>query len=430
MLDDSVTPKRALVAAVQTPDGAEGAFEDSLAELGRLAKTLGLQVVGSVVQKRSSFHPATYLGAGKVEELKLSVTVHKADVVLVDHEISPSQARNLEKAVEAEVMDRTAVILEIFHRHARSRTAKAQVEIVRLQYMAPRLREQGKGKDRQRGGIGAKGAGESSVELDRRKIRDRVAELTEELVQLETEASTQRARRRDLNRVALVGYTNAGKSTLMRALTHSDVYIADKLFATLDTTVRAMLPEGHPKVLISDTVGFIDNLPHGLVASFKSTLDEALEASLLLHVIDASDRSWPRQADVTDEVLRDIGAGDIPRLRLFNKIDAVGDAQAQVKATEALATKWPDGIIMSAREPEDIRHLREAILEFFRRDMVQEELRVPWAAQHLRGRIFKECEVAGERHDDEAVIFQVRASRDTLDSLRAAAAATGPDRQS
>ena len=181
------------------------------------------------------------------------------------------------------------MILEIFQRHARSRAAKAQVEIVRLQYLAPRLRESGKGRDRQRGGIGGKGAGESNLELDRRKLRDRIAELTRELTALAEEQRTQRARRREMNRVALVGYTNAGKSTLMRALTGSEVYVADKLFATLDTTVRALGPPAHPRVLVSDTVGFIDKLPHGLVASFKSTLDEALEASLLAQVVDASD---------------------------------------------------------------------------------------------------------------------------------------------
>jgi GTP-binding protein HflX len=263
--------------------------------------------------------------------------------VLVDHDISPSQARNLEKATGAEVMDRTAVILEIFRRHARSRVAKAQVEIVRLQYMAPRMRETGAGKDRQRGGIGGKGAGESGLELDRRKIRDRIAELTGELASLAEEQATQRARRRDMNRVALVGYTNAGKSTLMRALTGSEVYVADKLFATLDTTVRTLVPESHPRILVSDTVGFIDKLPHGLVASFKSTLDEALEAGLLAHVVDASDPGFERQLEVTHEVLADIGASEIPRLIIFNKMDRVGDCRQRGRGHRAdLRARWPD----------------------------------------------------------------------------------------
>src|SRR6266542_4437530 len=199
--------------------------------------------------------------------------------------------------------------------------------MVRLKYLAPRLREQGKAKggDRVRGGVGGKGAGESALELDRRKIRDRMAELELEIEQIEEERKTQRSRRMELSRVALVGYTNAGKSTLMRALTGSDVYVADKLFATLDTTVRPLIPESHPRVLVSDTVGFIDKLPHGLVASFTTTLDEALEAGLLAQVVDASDPSYERHLQVTTEVLAEIGAGELPRLLVLNKIDRVGD---------------------------------------------------------------------------------------------------------
>jgi len=268
-------------------------------------------------------------------------------------------------------MDRTGVILEIFHRHARSRAARAQVEIVRLQYMAPRMREMGAGGDRQRGGIGGKGAGESTMELDRRKIRDRVAELTAELDHLQTEARTQRARRRDLNRVALVGYTNAGKSTLMRALTGSDVYIADKLFATLDTTVRTLAPPTFPPVLISDTVGFIDNLPHDLVASFKSTLDEALEASLLVHVVDASDRAWRRQLAVTRDVLTEIGAADLPHLIVFNKMDRVGDATAQAALAQVLLSEWPEAILMSALATDDVAFLHDRLAAAFRGDLIR-----------------------------------------------------------
>ncbi len=278
IIDDDDKPKRAIVAAVQLPDVSDQELGESLTELKRLARTLGLDVVGTVTQRRDAFDAGAYIGTGKREELKALIENGTAEVILVDHELSPSQARNLEKECDCEVFDRTAVILDIFHKHARSRAAKAQVEIVRLKYLAPRLRESGKGKDRQRGGIGGKGAGESSLELDRRKIRDRIAELQDEIVAMEEERRTQRARRSDLARVALVGYTNAGKSTLMRGLTASDVYVADKLFATLDTTVRALTPESKPKILVSDTVGFIKKLPHGLVASFKSTLDEALEA--------------------------------------------------------------------------------------------------------------------------------------------------------
>jgi GTP-binding protein HflX len=319
------------------------------------------------------------------------------------------------------------VILEIFRRHARSRAAKAQVEIVRLQYLAPRLREAGKGRDRQRGGIGAKGAGESSLELDRRKLRDRIAELTGELAALSEEQRTQRARRREMNRVALVGYTNAGKSTLMRALTGSEVYVADKLFATLDTTVRALYPEGYPRVLVSDTVGFIDKLPHGLVASFKSTLDEALEAGLLAQVIDASDPAFAHQLQVTSDVLEEIGAGTVPRLLVFNKIDRVGDQAAQAAATADLLSRWPDAVVMSARLPEDVTRLRARLLATFARDLVEGELRVPYEGQKLRGEIFASCQVLEERYEEGEVVFRVRTDTVGLARLQAAAlAATSP----
>jgi GTP-binding protein HflX len=401
--------------AVQLPEVHDTEFTESLAELRRLAKTLGLTVTGQLTQRRSSFEPGTYLGSGKLEELKILIEGGSADTVLVDHEISPSQARNLEKATGAVVMDRTALILEIFHRHARSRAAKVQVEIVRLEYMAPRLREQGKGKDRQRGGIGGKGAGESQMELDRRKIRDRIAELLAELQALEEERSTQRARRRNLARVALVGYTNAGKSTLMRALTLSEVYVADKLFATLDTTVRALTPETRPRILVSDTVGFIKKLPHGLVASFKSTLDEALEASLLAHVVDASDPGFERQLEVTSEVLDEIGAGDVPRLLVFNKIDRVADEDAH---TRALLARWPGSVVMSAKREPDVARLHKAFSDYFAQDLVEAELRLPWNRQHARGEIFAECHVLEERADEDAAIFRIKAHPDTIAKLR------------
>src|SRR5947207_8708446 len=293
------------------------------------------------------------------------------------------------------MMNRTMVNLEIFHRHARSRAARAQVEIARLGYMAPRLREAAKlagPKDRARSGTGGRSGGESHGELDRRKIRDRIAELQKELDAMKRERKTQRARRQErqgLARVALVGYTNAGKSTLMRALTGSQALVADKLFATLDTTVRALHPESVPRVLVSDTVGFIKNLPHGLVASFKSTLDEALEASLLAHIVDASDPGFERQLAVTEKVLDEIGAKAVPRLLVFNKIDRGGDEKA-------LRKKYKGCVVMSARSEGDVAKLHDAIAAFFQRELVEAELFLPWAAQKLRGEVFATCQGPGE----------------------------------
>jgi GTP-binding protein HflX len=418
----------AVVAAVQLPSVSDVEFEASLAELRDLAKTLGFKVVQTFIQKRTAFDAAAYLGAGKREEIHEFVAAPGTDgpieAVFVDHEISPSQARNFENEVGCEVMDRTMVILEIFHRNARSRAARAQVEIARLGYLAPRLRELAKlagPQGRQRSGTGGRGAGESHTELDKRKIRDRIAELQQDIVAMDVERKTQRARRQDRQggaNVALVGYTNAGKSTLMRALTGSEVLVADKLFATLDTTVRALHPESVPRVLVSDTVGFIKNLPHGLVASFKSTLEEALDAALLLHVIDASDPGFERQLDVTNQVLAEIGAGDVPRLRVFNKIDHVGDSSAQAECEAALRANYPDCIVMSARRPDDIALLHKAIVTFFQRDLVEAELFLPWSAQQLRKDIYANCEVLQERADEDGAFFRVRGESETLNRLR------------
>src|SRR2546422_2978538 len=408
---------RAIVAAVQRSSVSDAEFDASLTELRQLAKTLGFEVVGKFTQKRAGFDSTAYFGTGKREELRLMREQEGADLILLDHEISPSQAFNLGKEVGGEVMDRTMVILEIFHRHASSRFAKAQVEIARLGYMAPRLREAAKQagpKDRARSGTGGRSGGESQGELDRRKIRDRIAELQENLDAMGLERKTQRARRGEregLARVALVGYTNAGKSTLMRALTGSEALGADKLFATLDTTVRALHPATVPRVLVSDTVGFIKNLPHGLVASFKSTLDEALEASLLAHVVDASDAGFERQIAVTEEVLAEIGAEDVPRLLVFNKIDRGGDEAA-------LRAKRPDCVVMSAKREGDVARLREAIVAFFQRHLVEAELFLPWSAQKLRGQIFATCTVLEERADAEGAVLRVRGEPEAIGRLR------------
>jgi GTPase len=428
----------AVVASVQLPNVSDIEFEASLNELRELAKTLGYKIVNTFVQKRISFDTTGYLGIGKREEIRDYVSMHAGDeesqtlnaqlpeieAVLVDHEISPAQARNLEIEVGCEVMDRTMVILEIFHRNARSRAARAQVEIARLGYMAPRLREAAKlagPQGRQRSGAGGRGAGESHTELDRRKIRDRIADLQQEIIVMDGERRTQRARRQErqtMASVALVGYTNAGKSTLMRALTGSEVLVANKLFATLDTTVRALYPESVPRVLVSDTVGFIKNLPHGLVASFKSTLDEALDASLLLHVIDASDPGFERQLEVTDKVLEEIDADEVPRIRVFNKIDYVGDATAQAECEAALRQKYPDCIVMSARRPDEVASLRQKIVDFFQQDLVESEIFLPWTAQQLRGKIYATCQVLSERSEDEGAFFTVRGEQNDIDSLR------------
>jgi len=435
---------RAVLVGVQLSGATDAEQRSSLTELKRLCETLGFEVVGEVTQKRKGLGAATLLGEGKLAELaewtggtgivpkgppgkkqatgKTGPLAHekppppagepRATVVVVDHELSPRQLRHIEAATSAEVLDRTGVIIEIFHRHASSRPARLQVEIARLTYVAPRLRETG-GGDRQRGGIGQRGAGESSVELDRRKIRDRISELKAELAAIDDESKTRRAKRQEAPRVALVGYTNAGKSSLMRALTGSHVLVDDKLFATLDTTVRALWPESRPRILVSDTVGFIKKLPHDLVASFRSTLDEALEASLLLQVVDAADPGFRAQMQVTREVLDEIGAGDVPWILVLNKIDKVAPA-----GREELSKEFPAALLVSAKDPADVGRVRDAIIGTFEADMTEVDLVVPYGAGRAIGEIHK-LHVISESYEGDGVHYRLRAPGSALERLRA-----------
>jgi GTP-binding protein HflX len=404
---------RALALSAQLQGVSDEEHASSIAELTRLAKTLGYDVVSRLSQKRTTLAPGAVVGEGKLEELvRMAADV---DAVLVDHEITPSQARNLEKATGKQVLDRTAVILAIFHRHARSREARLQVELARLGYLAPRLRESSGGKDRQGGGIGGKGAGESNIELDRRKLRDRMAELRRELAAIEREGGTRRKRRSEQSTTALVGYTNAGKSSLMRALTGSAVYVADQLFATLDTTVRALDPPTQPRILVSDTVGFIKKLPHDLVASFRSTLEEARDADLQLHVVDASDPAFRAQLEVTRQVLTEIGADGAPVQLVLNKRDRLEPGREA-----ALAEEFPDAILVSAKQPEDVARLRACILAFFERDMEEAELHVPYTRQRVLAEIHESCRVLGESHDEHGTRVRLRARPELVARLRAA----------
>ena len=459
---------QAVLVSVWLPSVSEADHLASLAEMGRLANTLGFEVVRTLTQKRSALAAAAALGGGKLKELaKLtggsgevpsgaSRKVTKAqqreedaaadepealegpevpegseaaeaaeagedapadaapiaELIIMDNEISPSQLRNLERATSAEVLDRSGVIIEIFHRHARTREARLQVELARLAYEAPRLREKPTRGDRQRAGsVG--GSGESELELDRRRIRDRMAVLRRELEAVSVEQGTRRARRRDESKVALVGYTNAGKSSLMRALTGSEVLVADQLFATLGTTVRALNGDRKPRILISDTVGFIKNLPHDLVASFRSTLDEAHNASLLLFVVDASDPAFRSQLQVTQEVLKDIGAHDIAQRIVLNKCDCLSS-----DACAALTQEFPDAVQISTRLPDDVTRMRGLIEAFFERDWQEAELLIPYHVQSVLGEVHAQTRVLSETHDETGTRMHVRATVEVLTRLR------------
>ncbi len=447
---------KAVLIGIQLPQTSIQDMQSSLQELTRLVTTLGYQVIGQVTQRRDSEKNATLLGDGKLQELALwtggtgkvaplvehkkskaalkweaeannlsselteesgsesgidsdRIPKEKAKIVIVDCDLTPSQLRNLESATGVQVLDRTGIIIEIFSRHAKTKAARLQVEIARLTYVAPRLRETGGGTDRGGGGVGGKGSGETSLELDRRKIRDRIKELKSELAAIGNEHQVRRARREQEISVALVGYTNAGKSSLMRAMTGSEVLIADKLFATLDTTIRPLYPETRPKVLLSDTVGFIKKLPHDLVASFKSTLDEALHASLLLFVVDCSDPSFRSQLEVTRTVLAEVGATEVPSLLILNKRDRLSDVEL-----EDLRKEFPEAVFLSTRDKEDLKKLRDQIMAFFEEDMTDQDIFIPFTAQGVIGDIRARMRVLSESYDENGVTFKVRATEDCM----------------
>jgi GTP-binding protein HflX len=330
-------------------------LERSLEELALLADTAGARVVNRLVQRRGDISPSTFLGKGKVEELRQVCESADADVAVFDDDLSPAQVRNLEKALQIKVIDRSEIILDIFARRARTRESRLQVELAQLEYTLPRLMGMWKHLERQAGGIGTRGPGETQLETDRRLVRDRIARLKEALRAVERERETQRARRRREFRVALVGYTNAGKSTLFNALARSDVFVEDRLFATLDSTTRAMVSPARDRVLLTDTVGFIRKLPHHLVASFHSTLVEAVEADLLLHTTDASDPDFRRHLTAVDDVLDQLLVEPRPERRMvFNKADQLSDDQ-----TLALRAEFPGCVILSARTGDGVTVLRD-----------------------------------------------------------------------
>jgi GTPase len=447
---------KAMLVGVPTTDISDHENKESLDELTRLVTTLGFKVIASTSQRRSNLSGAVPLGEGKLKEIakltggtgvvKMGPTIKKSkaklraeeenkeeepldeeefdleeaqeeafdpsnkpDAIIFDCELTPSQISNLKSAFSVEVIDRTGVIVEIFSKHAKTREARLQVEIARLKYLAPRIRESGS-SERQQGS----GAGETDIELDKRRIRDRIAELRREISLIQKEQGTRRKKRSDQPCVALVGYTNAGKSSLMRRLTGSDVLVADKLFATLDTTVRSLHPETQPKILVSDTVGFIRKLPHDLVVSFHSTLDEALNASLLLFVIDSSDKSWRTHFEVTKSTLTGIGVTEeTPAAYVFNKIDLLSYDELDI-----LKNEFPDSLFISTKNDEDIKIIHAFIREFFEKEMSDESVLVPYHVQGAVGDLRESLRIIDERYENDGIHFVVRGKKENIKKVR------------
>ena len=383
-----------------------------------MADTAGAEVIGTLTQQLDRPHPGTYLGSGKVEELKLRIQELGATLVIFDDELTPAQAKNVEAVVRTRVMDRAELILDIFATRARSSEARMQVELAQLEYLLPRLTRMWTHLEKMRGGIGMRGPGETQLETDRRLIQHRIRVLRERLADVERAREIQRQGRQSHFRVSLVGYTNAGKSSILRAMaSDSDVFVEDRLFATLDPLTREVeIGDGYT-VLLTDTVGFIRKLPHHLVASFRATLAEAREADLLLHVIDASHPAWEEQRDVVDGVLNELGLVGRPLTYVMNKMDALPDPVAQA-VRERASNLMPNSLFTSTVTPGGLDDLRASLRASLRRQRPLLEVRIPASNGRLIAEVHRDGEVLDQRADEDMIVLHARLEERTIGRLR------------
>ncbi len=411
-----------LVAAPSKSSRARAHMDEHLEELGRLADTAGAEVVGILTQQLDRPHAGTYLGKGKIEELKQRIQEVGATLVIFDDELSPAQSKNIELAVNTRVMDRAELILDIFATRARSSEARMQVEVAQLKYMLPRLTRMWTHLEKFRGGIGVRGPGETQLETDRRLIQHRIKVLTEKLEDVDRAREVQRHQRQSHFRVGLVGYTNAGKSSILRALANDlDVFVEDRLFATLDPLTREIeIGDGYT-VLLTDTVGFIRKLPHHLVASFRATLAEAKEADLLLHVIDASHPAWEEHRTVVDAVLADLDLAQQPTLHVMNKMDLLPPEDADA-LRQRVTNIMPDSLFVSALEPGGLEVLRSALRDALRGQRPLLEIRIPAANGRLLAELHRDGEVLDQHHEGDTMVVRARLDERSMGRMRHAGA--------
>ena len=404
--------KAVLVGLSRGRDGASA--EASLDELRRLADTAGAEVIERVLHRRDTPDPATFIGKGKAQEVRDIVRGQRADTVIVDEELSPAQLRNLEELFGCKVLDRTALIIDIFAQHAHSSEGKAQVELAQLNYFLPRLRGWGESMSRLGGGIGTRGPGETKLEVDRRRIKKRISKLRDDIEDLEKTRTTKRQGRvrSGVSSVALVGYTNAGKSTLLNRLTSAGVLVEDKLFSTLDPTTRRLeLPDGRPCVF-TDTVGFVRKLPHTLVEAFKSTLEEAIRADLLLHLVDGAEPDPESQYNAVRDVLGEIGAAEVPELIVVNKIDALSEV-----GLARMRRRFPDAVFISALTGEGIDMMLERIAAIIPHPEVEVDLLVPYDRGDVVAALHAAGAVLSEQYDEVGTKLRARLREDQLARL-------------
>ena len=399
--------ERCVIVGVSTRLVGREETEVYLNELTLLADTAGAEVVARISQDRDRVDAATFIGKGKVEELHELIVAQGIQLVIFDDDLTGAQNRNLEEILACKVLDRSGLILDVFAARAKTNEAKTQVELAQLQYLLPRLTRQWTHFSKQFGGIGTKGPGETQIETDRRMIRARISHLKEKLDRITQQRVTQRKGRAHHTRAALVGYTNTGKSTLLNLLSGSEVFVEDRLFATLDPTTRVVPLSPSIQILMTDTVGFIRKLPHHLVASFKSTLEEITEADLLLHVVDVSITTFEEQIKVVNDTLGELGADERPTLMVFNKIDLLKDRTI----LQTLAGEYPNSVFISAARGINILGLKDEALRLLETEFLEETFRIPQDQQRLISQLHTEGEVLDRTYEDNDVILKMRIRR-------------------
>jgi GTP-binding protein HflX len=406
--------QKAILIGVTLPGQLLEEKLDHISELAQLAKTAGLTVADRLLQEREKIHAAYFIGPGKVNELREVVNESQPAIVIFDDDLSPAQIRNLEKELDVRVIDRSTLILDIFAKHARSREAKTQVELAQLQYLLPRLTRQWTHLSRQVGGIGTRGPGETQLETDRRLIWQRIKKLKFDLHKIDKQQTIRRQNRKNIFRVSLIGYTNVGKSTLMNLLSGAEVLVENQLFATLDSVVRKVPLEGTQEILLSDTVGFIRKLPHHLVASFKSTLDEVREADLLLHLVDVHHQHFREQMQVVMKILEDLNSHLKPILIIFNKIDLLENSGI----LPSLRKEYPDSVFLSAIRHIGVESLKKKIKEILEKNLVSLSLRISLQEQKLIHYIHSLARVENIHYDGEEVEIELKCDRETLGKIK------------
>ncbi len=408
------TTERAMLVALKTRELTREIVDEHLDELDELASTAGAETILKVVQERSSPDKVFYVGKGKAEEIKQLIELNEIDLLIFDDDLSPVQLRNLEKIMEKKIIDRSALILDIFANRARTNEAKTQVELAQLQYLLPRLTRAWTHLSKQYGGVGTKGPGETQIETDRRIIRDRISHLKSKLDKIEVHRETQSQGRKDRVRVCLVGYTNAGKSTLFNRLTDAGAFAEDKLFATLDSTTRIYELNTSQKILLSDTVGFIRKLPSHLIASFKSTLNEVRDADIILHVIDFSHPYFEDHIQVVEKTLKDINAGDKTELKVFNKVDLVEDKSK----LDYVRNKYKNSVIISAERGINISSLEKKIIDLIEGSFEEVSVTLNIRQSKLMAKIHSIAQVLSAEYDEDKILIKYKTNRENSDKIK------------